>query len=945
MATRIYVSTIEASYFDTHILGCSASPPVEGEYTIGDIVISAIQQNDVFGWVCVEAGNPGEWKVICDVMAIKDEIKQNADEINNIVDKLQNVENNLININEKNITQDRLINQLTENIINLDKYVKDSDGSLIETFVNSTKEIQQLKEDVVNNTSEISSNRNDLDKLNTRVNSIDNSINTIVNQVNTNASSINDINKLVHRCMSDIEDLGDIREEVDENINDIKKLKESLENNTGEIENIQHDIDDIIKTVNTNEEEIVNLGNDIEEIQELINDNSKQNLDKIEDLQNEVDVNKQAIDVNKQAIDEIKHGLIGALVEKGVDVNGDISWLDLFKVLIDQIPDPGEPDPEPDPDPGEPLGLYSNGSVNNSSEFGTLSLPESSISDVDGRLTVDLENNDWSAFCLTNEINFDDYDAVSITIQTENSQQTNTKLSIGRGSDVNFMVGEGGIEPRSVMYNQTTTQTMTNTTTPGTYVFNFADLKDSENCSGYLGIKVDKGDSGGNIYMSEILVYREGTYYPDDNDTSLSCTSITLNNSVLNFTEIDTKQYLSVVVTPYNTTDTITWKSSNENVAYINSEGAVTAVGNGSCTITATCGSKSATCTVNVNATIPCTFIALNENLLQFTGIGETKTLSAAVTPENTTSEIVWATTDGSVATVNNGVVTSKGNGSGAIIVTCGSQKTSCKVNVITPVACTGISLNKSSLSFTVVGSSETLIATVTPDNTTDEITWKSSNDNIANVNGNGAVTAVGNGSCTITATCGSKSATCNVSVNTIVSCTGLSLDNYTINFVNLNETTTLKATPTPVNTTDVITWKSSNSSIATVNDGTVTSVGKGSCTITATCGSKSATCNVSVQEVIPANGIIVSPNTVLLGKGDKATVTVSLSPSNTTDSINDITIESNSEHVTYTKSNVDQRTIKITITMSSEILASTSINFVCGDLSNTCVVTADYGI
>lgn len=81
-----------------------------------------------------------------------------------------------------------------------------------------------------------------------------------------------------------------------------------------------------------------------------------------------------------------------------------------------------------------------------------------------------------------------------------------------------------------------------------------------------------------------------------------------------------------------------------------------------------------------------------------------------------------------------------------------------------TEVACTGITLNKSTLTFTAEGT-QTLTATVTPDGCTDPITWESDNTSVATVSG-GVVTAIANGSANITAKCGGYSANCAVAVS-----------------------------------------------------------------------------------------------------------------------------------------------------------------------------------
>ena len=81
-------------------------------------------------------------------------------------------------------------------------------------------------------------------------------------------------------------------------------------------------------------------------------------------------------------------------------------------------------------------------------------------------------------------------------------------------------------------------------------------------------------------------------------------------------------------------------------------------------------------------------------------------------------------------------------------------------------IPCTGITLNKSALTFTA-NETQTITATVTPVGCTDAITWESNNTSVATVNG-GVVTAVGNGDATITARCGNYSATCSVEASII---------------------------------------------------------------------------------------------------------------------------------------------------------------------------------
>jgi len=89
------------------------------------------------------------------------------------------------------------------------------------------------------------------------------------------------------------------------------------------------------------------------------------------------------------------------------------------------------------------------------------------------------------------------------------------------------------------------------------------------------------------------------------------------------------------------------------------------------------------------------------------------------------------------------------------------NRLTTVKINDTKP--CTSIRLNAGSLEFTKIGQTFTLVPTITPADTTDSISWSTSNENVATV-ASGVVTQVGVGSCVITATCGSHSATCEIS-------------------------------------------------------------------------------------------------------------------------------------------------------------------------------------
>lgn len=329
-------------------------------------------------------------------------------------------------------------------------------------------------------------------------------------------------------------------------------------------------------------------------------------------------------------------------------------------------------------------------------------------------------------------------------------------------------------------------------------------------------------------------------------------TGIQLSQNSLSL-KIGEKATLTATVSPSNATDkTVLWSSSQTSVATVSNAGQVTAIGNGTTVITATAGNKSAKCTVTVQeGVIAVELVSLSEEEL-ILGEGETATLVVTILPEDATDKAVtWTSSDEAVATVSNGVVTAVKEGTATITATAGGKSAQCTVTVKKGVvAVTGITLSQTSLSLEE-GKSATLTATVQPSNATDKtVSWSSSNTSIATVS-NGVITAVKEGTATITASAGGKTAQCMVIVTkAFVAVTGITLSQTSLS-LEKGKTITLTATVTPADATDkTVSWSSSDASVATVSSsGVVTAVKAGKATITAAAGGKSAQCVVSVKE------------------------------------------------------------------------------------------------
>ena len=179
---------------------------------------------------------------------------------------------------------------------------------------------------------------------------------------------------------------------------------------------------------------------------------------------------------------------------------------------------------------------------------------------------------------------------------------------------------------------------------------------------------------------------------------------------------------------------------------------------------------------------IPVASISVNPTSLTLEE-GETSNISATVSPSNATDKTVtWSSSSNAVATIKDGVVTAVKEGSATITAKAGGKTAVCEVKVNAKfVAVTSITLDQTSLDLKE-GETATLTATVKPDNATDKaVAWTSSNDKVATVK-DGKVTAVKEGTATITATAGDKTATCKVTVEkNFVEVTSITLDKTTL--------------------------------------------------------------------------------------------------------------------------------------------------------------------
>lgn len=273
--------------------------------------------------------------------------------------------------------------------------------------------------------------------------------------------------------------------------------------------------------------------------------------------------------------------------------------------------------------------------------------------------------------------------------------------------------------------------------------------------------------------------------------------------------------------------------------------------------------------------------------------VGESAQISAAVEPDDATDKsLVWESDNTEIATVDNyGNIFAKALGNVSITVTAkdGSGISASISVAVVPTPATGIEIIEPETTRLKVSQTLRLTAIVTPDDATDRsVIWNSDNTDIATVDANGTVIAVGVGNVTITA---ANSSGQKASIQIVVEPTvaqSLVLTNTDIN-MHIGEEIRLEARISPATTTDKrLKWTSSNHDIVSIDDtGKATAIALGEATIEAatTDGSNlTAICQVSVHPIAVEQVVIDYEGPTTLKVGDKVQLHATVLPENATD-------------------------------------------------------------
>lgn len=292
--------------------------------------------------------------------------------------------------------------------------------------------------------------------------------------------------------------------------------------------------------------------------------------------------------------------------------------------------------------------------------------------------------------------------------------------------------------------------------------------KDNKNKSGLGGYHYHCGGYPAHLHNGGVCPYKGGGTSSSSSSSSKASVPKTVYASSITAQNVPTQidaggtASLEASVYPSNAEDKeITWESSDTSILTVSKTGALTAVGVGTATITAKTSrgtSKSFTITVNE---VMAESIAIDEKIDNII-IGEGRTLSATILPDNTTyKNVEWKSDDESIVSIDeNGNIKALAVGKTTISATHKELSDSYEIEV-KPILAESVTIsciNKDTgeeyeeLRFEE-GQTVALSAAVLPENTTDAtLKWSVSNSDVASVDENGTVTALSEGTVIVTA-------------------------------------------------------------------------------------------------------------------------------------------------------------------------------------------------
>lgn len=231
---------------------------------------------------------------------------------------------------------------------------------------------------------------------------------------------------------------------------------------------------------------------------------------------------------------------------------------------------------------------------------------------------------------------------------------------------------------------------------------------------------------------------------------------------------------ISYVIEPAELRDKITWESSDETVATVDSNGTIRARRGGMTVITGSCGGKAIKAYVTNDFTVPDTILDMNMEDITMSYEGQTAQLAIDY---DLTDEYIkattWESSDPDVAMVDkDGVVTAISNGTAVITASLGEYTASCIVRCVNVTGNRGYNnsdsefvINYEDVTLSRKGEYFQLTLKSILGNKMPDFTWSSDDPEVATVDSKGVVTAVADGTAHITTSIGQDKFQCIVRV------------------------------------------------------------------------------------------------------------------------------------------------------------------------------------
>ena len=370
-------------------------------------------------------------------------------------------------------------------------------------------------------------------------------------------------------------------------------------------------------------------------------------------------------------------------------------------------------------------------------------------------------------------------------------------------------------------------------------------------------------------------------------------------SKTLEVTVGDEPAELAVEIAPEDATyKDLEWSSSDEEVVKVDDSGIVTAVKAGKAVLTATANDpgidKKVSASISVTVLQPVLSLGLDQSTVELAK-GKSVTLAAEMTPEDASNkQLTWTSSDPAVAAVDSkGKVTAKGLGNATI--TCeaadgAGASVSCEVEVFVPVA--AVKSDAKTISVNTEETTEPVSITIDPEDAKyKDVTWSTADETIATVSEDGRITGVKAGKTKITATSADvigeneKAKLFAFDVTVLQPVKSINLD---ITSVSIAKGSSQKLVPEvlPQDASNKkLVWKSSNESVVTVSNGSVSAKGVGKATITCTSedgSGASASCEVTVYQAVKSIKLLVKSD-LSVTTGKNVTIKAEAQPNDAT--------------------------------------------------------------